>query len=577
MILRVHKLMLCLAILLAPQALHGTDDETHPPDSKPGNNPGMNDRPPAVPADWLPLAYIQSGFITGAEWPWNQKTHEQRRLRTQHLSRRFNAIEVINSDIDTAAGRRAVRELGQAFREVSADLGRPLPGFWSFPRLPGFFRAEDLSRQPESYRACSLRADGRLWHRAPPPPEDIESLIKFTGEALDLTNRSAVDELLAKTACVFRHDGPQDQSVGPLVGFVVLNEAKLSGNYSSTWSGDPRQRDVESPDTRIRLGHKTHQELFLDDDPYYSLYLPPKRAIPLFSENAARSFADFARGRGQAFSVLPADRNEFHDDDATVALPSWVRFVAPEETAHWQTWEDWVYATWTGFIERLCREICLGQHGNNDFKGVIYFQLPCWYSIRSASTLPITYQYANTAGQPVSDTVTLAEHPEFKRLDAVTMGTDMETLMGSPWFAGMVHETTKSLPHSLPANTAAAAADRLIAAGERHRIHFLAKGALMKEVCGREGKLFGAFARSQYFQNEKPLDPGGFESAFRETVMLLKPDIIATIGPWFLDPAEVAPEHRPALQDVGGSLDEVWRRMMREYKSSYTPARPGNR
>jgi hypothetical protein len=574
---RLNRLIVSLAFLLTAQVAHAVNDKAHPSDSKTKNDGGMHDQLPAVPASWLPIAYIQSGFITGTEWPWNQKTHEQRRLRAQYLSRRFNAIEVLNGDIDTAAGRRAVRELVQAFREVSADIESPLIGFWSFPRLPGFFRVEDLARQPESYRACSLRADGRLWRRAPPPSEDIESLIKFTGEALDLSNPRAVDEVLANAAGVFRHDGPHDQSVGPLLGFVVLNEAKLSGNYSTTWSGDPRQRDVESPDTRIRLGRKTHQELFLDDDPYYSYFLPPKRAIPLFSENAAQSFADFARERGQTFSVLPADRNEFNDDDGTVALPPWVRFVAPEETAHWQIWEDWVYATWTGFIERLCREICLGQRDNNDFKGVVYFQLPSWYSLRRAPTSPITYQYYNATGKPVSDTVTLAGHPEFQRINPVTMGTDMEKLMGSPWFAGMVHETTKSLPQNLPSNTAIQVGDQLIAAGERHRIHFLAKGALMKEVCRREGKLFGAFARSQHFQNDTPLEPVGFETAFRETVMLLKPDIIATIGPWFLDPAEIAPEHHPVLQGMAGNLDEVWRRMLREYRGFYTPTRGGNR
>jgi len=536
-----------------------------------------NYTPQSVPTDWLPVTYIQSGFITGREWPSSLQTHNQRRLRAQYLSRRFNAIEVINGDIDTAAGRHAVRELNRVFRDVSDDPKRPLLGFWSFPRLPGFFRVEDLARQPESYRACSLRGDGRLWHRTPPPSEDNESLIKFTGEALDLANPRAVDEVLANAARVFRCDGPADQSVGPLLGFVELNEVKLSGNYSSTWSGDARQRDVESPDSRIRLDRKTHHELFSDNDPYYSYFLPPKRAIPLFSENAAQSFAAFARGHGHSFSALPADRNEFLDDDAAVALPPWVRFVALEEAAYWQTWEDWIYATWTGFVERLCREICLGQRGNNDFKGVIYFQLPSWYSLRSASARPITYPYHNAAGKLVSDTAILAKHPEFQRFNPVTMGTDMEVLMHSPWFAGMVHETTKSLPQNIPANTANEAADRLIAAGERHRIYFLAKGALMKEVCRREGKLFGAFARSQHFQNEEPLAPAGFETAFRETVMLLKPDIIATIGPWFLEPAEIAPEHRPVLPGMAGNLDEVSRRMLREYRAFYTPPRAGNR
>lgn len=572
----MKKPMVCLCFLLAAQVVLSANDKIQPPDSQTKHDAGPDCQLPAVPSDWLPIAFIQSGFITGGEWPWNQKSYEQRLLRAQYLSRRFNAIEVINSDIDTAAGRRAVRELGQVFREVSASRKRTLAGFWSFPRLPGFFRAEDVARQPESYRACSLRADGRLWHRSPPPPGDNESLIKFTGESLDLTNQSAVEELLANAARVFHHDGPQDQSVGPLSGFVVLNEAKLSGNYASTWGGDPRQRDVESPDTRIRLGRKTHQELFHDDDPYYGYFLPPKRAIPLFSENAARSFAEFARNRGQSFTVLPVDRNEFNDDDATVALPQWVRFIAPEETAHWQTWEDWVYATWTGFIERFCREICLGQRGNNDFKGVIYFQLPSWYSIRNASTSPVSYPYHDAAGLPVSETVTLAGNPEFQRINPVAMGTDMERLMGTPWFAGMVHETTKSLPQNLPPGITQEAADRLVAAGEPHRIHFLAKGALMKKVCGREGKLFGAFARSQYFQNENPLDPAGFENAFRGTVMLLKPDIIATIGPWFIDPAKAVPEHRPVLQDFGGNLDEVWRMLLREYVTSYRSARAGN-
>ncbi len=358
----------------------------------------------------------------------------------------------------------------------------------------------------------------------------------------------------------------------------MFNESTLSGNYESIYTDNPLEHDVSSRDAVMRLDGKTHHELMSDDDPYICYLNPPKRAIPLFTEQAARSFAAFAKRAGHDFRQLPADRNEFYDDDTKVNLPSWIRFVPLDKTAYWQCWEDWVYDTWTGFMERVCRETCLAQKGNDAFLGVIYFQLPSWYSLREASKSPVTYRYRDAAGEVHSATVTLADDPEYDRLNQVAMGTDMERLIASPWLAGVLHETTKSihvqrLPKATPASH-----DIHVENDERYRHYYLAQGALLKKVCRDHGKRFGAFARSQYFMGRNPLDPQGFERAFRNTIMILEPDIIATIGPWFAAPEHIPEECRDALRGTSGILEEVWLRMCREYAGQYgrqAPRSPG--
>ena len=520
-----------------------------------------------------PITYIQSGFSTNSPPMWFCATPERKKLRVEGISRFFDGSEVLNLDVDSVAGRRDVRDLAGAMREVSEEQDRMFVGFWSFPRLPAYFRPEDLAAQPDDYRALSLKADGSLWHRAPSPSEDNESKIKFTGEMLDLTNGEAVDGLLANVARVFRHDGPEDECVGPLCGYIVLNECMLSSNWESIWSERDAEHDVASPETVMRLGRKTHRELFVDADPRYSYLNPAKRAVPLFSRRARDSFVAYARERGLVVTKLPADRNEFNDDDDTVALPEWVEFVDLSETERWRAWEDWVYETWTSFIERVAREWCLAQKGNPWFRGVIYFQLPMWYSLREASQEPVTFEYRDAAGELRTETVTLTDQSEYDVLNPVVMGTDMDRLMASPWFAGMLHETTKSIHVRPDRNLSYEAFDAAVDNSARHRMYFMAQGALAKRVCHANGKLFGAFARSQFFKDSTHLTAEAFARGFDRTIVPLQPDIIASIGPWFAEHADLDPKYQPVLLGVTGPLEEVWREKMEAYRGEYDAER----
>ena len=445
-------------------------------------------------------------------------------------------------------------------------------GFWSFPRLPGYFRPEDIAAQPDDYRAVSLKADGSVWRRAPSPPDDNESKIKFTGEMLDLTNGDAVDELLAGVARVFRHDGPDDECIGPLCGYIVLNECMLSSNWESVWADREAEHDVASPETVMRLGGKTHRELFVDADPRYSYLNPARRAVPLFSRRAREAFVAYARERGITVDKLPADRDEFNDDDATVALPPWVEFVDRSQTERWRLWEDWVYETWSGFIERLARTWCLAQDGNPWFKGVIYFQLPMWYSLRQASQDPITFQYRDAENELRTETVALADYGEHDVLNPVVMGTDMDRLMASPWFAGMLHETTRSIHVRADRNLSYEGFDAAVDSNRRHRMYFMAQGALAKRVCHTNGKLFGAFARSQFFKDSTHLTADAFARAFDRTIVPLQPDIIASIGPWFAEHADLDPKYQPVLPGVTGPLEHVWRQRIEGYKRTFQAA-----
>jgi len=150
-------------------------------------------------------------------------------------------------------------------------------------------------------------------------------------------------------------------------GHIVLNEWLLSSNYESVWSPYESEHDVDSANRVMRLGHKTHVTLCTDDDPYYSYLNPPKRAVPLFTSHARDSFVAYAAARGFNYSRLPADRNEFNDDDSTVQLPSWVQFVDLTDAQYWNAWTDWVYQTWTTYVD---------QDGDADVDGADVMRLP---------------------------------------------------------------------------------------------------------------------------------------------------------------------------------------------------------
>lgn len=556
----VLSLLLLIAVGMAAQS--------PPPEGKANDVPGGDRGMPLLPQARLPLTYIQSGFSTDDPPAWFYKTVELKALRAEAISLFFDGSEVLNLNVDTVAGRRDVRDLATAMRRASEARAREFYGIWSFPRLPGFFRPEDIAAQPKTFRACSLKADGSLWVRAPSLPEENESKIKFTGEYLDLANETAVQALLRNVARVFRASGPPDECVGPLPGYVVLNEWLLSSNYESVWSKHEKEHDVASADTVIRLGRKTHRQLFTDSDPHYSYFNPPKRAVPLFSRMACRSFTAFAARRGLSYERLPADRCEFNDD-ATVALPGWVCFVDAADTQYWAVWEEWVYDTWTTFIERLCEQWAGAQQGNPLYRGVLYFQLPMWYSLRESSREPLTYRFADSNGVVREETVTMADHAEYDRLNPVVMGTDMDRLLRSPWLAGMLHETTKSIHLRPPAPLDLAEHDSFVQTHDRFRHYFLAQGALAKRACRENGKLFGAFARAQHFKGSSHLDPEAFRRAFSLTIDVLEPDVIATIGPWFVDKDRLDPRFLPVARGGTGELQDVWVECCRAYRQRY--------
>ena len=125
------------------------------------------------------------------------------------------------------------------------------------------------------------------------------------------------------------------------------------------------------------MGNAT--ELYADDKVVFSFYQGPKRVAPLFSLTARDSFVRYCAGRGLSnVTALPADRDEFNDDDATVRLPPHVHFVAAGDPV-WSVWEDWVMQTWFEYCERIVLTVNAAQAGNEHFGGAFMFQLAGWY------------------------------------------------------------------------------------------------------------------------------------------------------------------------------------------------------
>ena len=82
------------------------------------------------------------------------------------------------------------------------------------------------------------------------------------------------------------------------------------------------------------MGNAT--ELYTDDKVVFSFYQGPKRVAPLFSLSALASWRTYCAKRGRAdITALPADRQEFNDDEVTVRLPPHVNFVPLSERAVW--------------------------------------------------------------------------------------------------------------------------------------------------------------------------------------------------------------------------------------------------
>ena len=534
--------------------------------------------------DAFPQTYIQSGIFTGDPANYSQEGNyawggtyfdaAKKNLLFEYYSTLFNGTEVMVTSLRSPNALEDLRETSDALRNASKAKGEPFVGFYNFPRVPGFFFENELAMQPAEYRSYGLKSNGTLWKRVPSKWNDAESIIGLCGRHFDMSNTTARSQFFANFQKVMSADGkgiPKSECTGNLYGYAVFNEWRISTGYTSWWGSDPTEVDVDSADRVMRLNHYTQFQLMIDGDPYYSFLGPPKRAVPLFSENSNKSFVAYAHGKGIGrINWLPADRNEFNDDDASVSLPAWVKFIDLSDTQYWDTWNDWVFETWSSFAEEWAKTIATAQSGNPDFRGVIYFQLPSWYALRESAKTPITYQYYNTTGVLVNVTETLANYSEYSRANPVTSGVDMERLMRCPYFAGMLHESTCSIPVGVPQPMNKDDGEIYIDTSDRFQHYFIAEGALAKKICRENGKLFGAFCRAQYFKDGSVLNDSKFNRMWQRTIDTLRPDIIATIGPWFFNYSTVPPKYMSiASPGWTGELNDVWQARLPEYLAQH--------
>jgi len=259
---------------------------------------------------------------------------------------------------------------------------------------------------------------------------------------------------------------------------------------------------------------------------------------------------------------LPADRDEFNDDDASLLpLPSHVAFVPLNDTKHWSLWQAWVYDTWTTFQLRVNQAVYEAQR-SKDFRGVIYFQLPSWYSLPSSSLTPLTYTYVDAMGQRVEKTEQMSAYVEYDRLNQVVMGTDMDRMLASPYLAGVIHESTCSIHQRPSGDPSDPQWDMAVEASDRYVHFYVAQGQLLQRACHNANKIFGAFARSQYFKDRKVLTPEGFAAGWNHTLSVFPPHIVATIGlSWLIDPQRLSPRYAAVLPGMTGELAAEWRRL----------------
>ena len=467
-------------------------------------------------------------------------TLAKKKVRVQHFAELFDGGEIANLRISGAfgdVGRQQTREISEAMRLESQTLGgRKFLGYYNFPRLPGFFWPEELAAQPASWRSHALKTDGTIWVRAPRAASSGSSQIDITGEHLDITNEAAVQQLLANIAEVFNQDGGSE-SIGPLFGYIFFNEPKLTGTY-----GDHLE-DVVPPasTTLLRAGNGTRQSLMRNnDDPFYSFTVPPKRAIPLYSASAQQSFAQYAAQNGHpSMTLLPADRDEFNHL-GVVELPAHVQFVDMTDTAYWETWRDWVYETWSIFLERVSREMSIAQHGNPDYRGAILFLPSYWYSFRQSELDPIDYQTIGEDGRTiVTRTTTLANYAEFEAMNSVSAANDMDYLMSSRWFAGMVNETSRHIHRGNSlidiANMTYEEVDDWLFDFHRYEFYHLAHGAVARKVCRDNGKLFGGFLKTEFHKLspvKRTVTHEYFHLGFQRSIATLQPALVGTIGPY---------------------------------------------
>ena len=542
--------------------------------------------PPALDVK-LPMAYIQSSFVTGHSLgvPWrvhgdinptlnkSQRLSQLRVYASQNTS--FRGGEIFINTMETHEALRDVRELNSLILQVANETGTPpFYGFWIPSRLPGMWWPANYTHQPDAWRAKALMSNGSSWTLYPTEVNPGTSILQLSGTDLDITSSDAVNTAMANLGRVLRANcEPTSACVGPLVGSYLFSEAALTGAYTPFAThpyksidnlavGNVSDLQPPLPDGRpplLRMGNAT--ELYTDDKVVFSFYQGPKRVVPLFSLSAFASWRTYCVQHGRAdITALPADRQEFNDDDTTVRLPSHVRFVPLSEREVWSLWENWVMETWFQYCQRIVHTVSTAQKGNPYYGGAFMFQLAGWYAIRSRAKQPVSYPWRDFKGTLHHQrNELLANWPHYNDLNPVVKGIDLEMFAAADWFSGFIHEASHGVPaigvHP-PIITPREVRDRFIMSSDRHRHFVNAQGTLAKDIMAKHGKIFGVFARAAFISDPTFNEPSvadtlsveGFAQMWNYSTLLLVPQIVSSLNPGRF--IQLAPVHQPPLHDV---------------------------
>jgi hypothetical protein len=469
-------------------------------------------RHPPLKFSELPFNYVQSALFVGTGESGASQSLDELKALIRMNQRKFAGGEVFLTSLENATDFQDARKVNQAITEVRAELGgKDFIGIFTNGRLPNFSEQADFNQQPASYRAVSLKSNGSLWIRQPFASTSPASLFGIEGVAVDITNDTAVKAMMDSLFAAFDHEGLSTESVGPLNGFYVFNESRLSPVYVPfTQDAAPPDNDDLVPKSPLPL--RQGCPLYLSQNPPQlksgdpclttDFLSGPKRAVPLFSVSAKDKFVQYAAARGVSVTYLPADRNEFNLDDFgpnAPSLPSHVQFVPLTDTTVWNTWKAWVYETWSAHLEKIAQTITFAQAGNPYFRGVLYFQLPGIYSFTSpAKNEAFDYKYVDASG--VTRTVVgakLSNFPKFDVYNNPVHGNDIEALLKSPWIQGFVHETTSLLVGvgGPPDRTA----DKTMLTTPEGIFLWNQEAAKAQLIARKYNKFFGLFARYSYF------------------------------------------------------------------------------
>lgn len=518
-----------------------------------------------------PFPYIQSALFVADPTHHLNTTLAGKIADLRAIQTAFAGGEVFLCSLETAADFAEARSVATAIaaaRSSNSTAAAFVP-LWIMGRPPGFFFPADLARQPAAWRAQNLRSDGSVRTVQPLPLSDNDSLFGFSGFNLDITHPAAVAAYAARVQAAFNASGPPGSSLGPIRGFFLLSEAKLTWTYvpfdGSRPTSDPARADllpVAADGSAPRLAAGDPYALYTDRNLSFSFYQGPKRYIPLHSEQARRSFVAFAQARGlRGVSVLPLDRLEFNLNLSTVSLPAWAAFE-PLDSPVWGVWEDWVYDTWLAFLNTTAEAVAAGQTGNADYLGVAQFQLPGWYSVRGeAASRPLTYLAPQARGPPAPRTEALDQWPAYPQVGGwVGSGLDVTALARMPWLRLFVHEASHGVPimgADIPANLTdpemreawLRSCDWIVHVN--NAMAALAQRTLSEAARGGAPDVrFGLFAAGAWKGASvgATISPSAFGADWDALQALLKPDTVCSLPPSRF--VQMPGAGRPVLRDI---------------------------